>query len=136
MLKAPGPYPKAGCLSGAGACGLTPIEQISHTLCLLLLQVGLGLVAAAALASGYSGSASLAPAGSSSSRGTMAAGIVMILASQLVAAGQLLIDQSSWNTWLQLSPLKIVGCEGLLGMLLTVSESMSEGDKKSEKKRV
>lgn len=51
----------------------------------------------------------------------MAAGIAMILLSQLVAAGQLLIDQSSWNARLQLSPLKIVGCEGLLGMLLTVS---------------
>lgn len=66
----------------------------------------------------------------------MAAGIAMILASQLVAAGQLLIDQSSWNTRLQLSPLKIVGCEGLLGMLLTVSERENESDTKCEKKMV
>lgn len=54
----------------------------------------------------------------------MAAGIGMILLSQLVAAGQLLIDQSSWNARLQLSPLKIVGCEGLLGMLLVVSANV------------
>jgi hypothetical protein len=50
----------------------------------------------------------------------MAVGIALILLSQLVAAGQLWIDQSSWNARLQLSPLKIVGCEGLLGTLLTV----------------
>lgn len=101
-------------------------------------------MAASCLASGYSGSATAATpdfatasatadatasvlGSSSSSRASMAAGIAMILLSQLLAAGQLLIDQSSWNAKLQLSPLKIVGCEGLLGLLITVSSE--EGGK-------
>lgn len=54
-------------------------------------------------------------------RSNMAIGITLILLSQLVAAGQLLIDQSSWNARLQLSPLKVVGCEGMLGILIVVS---------------
>lgn len=74
------------------------------------------MVAAACLASGYGGSS----AASTDSRAAMAVGIGMILLSQLLAAGQLLIDQSSWHARLQLSPLKVVGCEGLLGMLITV----------------
>jgi hypothetical protein len=72
------------------------------------------MVAAAALASGFGGST--AP----SSRGTMAAGIGLILASQMLAAGQLLIDQGWAYGRLRLSPLKVVGCEGLLGFVLTV----------------
>jgi hypothetical protein len=86
-----------------------------HLLTLVFLQTGLCMVAAAALASGFGGSS--AP----SSRGTMAAGIGLILASQMLAAGQVLIDQGWYYSRLRLSPLKVVGCEGLLGFILTVS---------------
>uniref|UniRef100_A0A383VYR8 EamA domain-containing protein n=1 Tax=Tetradesmus obliquus TaxID=3088 RepID=A0A383VYR8_TETOB len=77
-------------------------------------MTGLCMVAAAALASGFGGSS--AP----SSRGAMAAGIGLILASQMLAAGQLLIDQGWYYSRLQLSPLKVVGAEGLLGFVLTL----------------
>jgi hypothetical protein len=50
----------------------------------------------------------------------MAAGIALILSSQMLAAGQLLIDQGWAYGRLRLSPLKVVGCEGLLGFVLTV----------------
>jgi hypothetical protein len=53
----------------------------------------------------------------------MAAGIGLILASQMLAAGQLLIDQGWCYSRLRLSPLKVVGCEGLLGFVLTVSDN-------------
>ena len=56
----------------------------------------------------------------------MAVGLCMVLLSQLVAAGQLLIDQSTWHARLQLSPLKVVGCEGLLGLILTVSRGCQQ----------
>lgn len=51
----------------------------------------------------------------------MGLGIALIIASQLVAAGQLLLDQSQAASRLHLSPLKVVGCEGLLGLALMVS---------------
>lgn len=54
-------------------------------------------------------------------RGSMAIGILLILASQAVAACQLLADQSWYTSRLQLSPLKVVGAEGLLGVVITVS---------------
>jgi hypothetical protein len=38
----------------------------------------------------------------------------------MLAAGQLLIDQGWAYDRLRLSPLKVVGCEGLLGFVLTV----------------
>lgn len=50
----------------------------------------------------------------------MAAGMGLILASQMLAAGQLLMDQSWYAGRLQLSPLKVVGSEGLLGMVIMV----------------
>jgi len=50
----------------------------------------------------------------------MAAGIGLVLASQFVAAGQLLYDRLISNGRMQLSPLKVVGCEGLLGAMLMV----------------
>jgi hypothetical protein len=80
--------------------------------------------ASSSASSSASGSAS-SSAGGSASRATMAAGIACILLSQLMAAAQLLIDQGSWNAKLQLSPLKVVGCEGVLGVMLTVSEGGS-----------
>lgn len=94
-------------------------RQLTHPLFAPLCcaaQTGLCMVAAAALASGFGGSS--AP----SSRGAMAAGIGLILASQMLAAGQLLIDQGWYYSRLQLSPLKVVGAEGLLGFVLTVSK--------------
>lgn len=53
----------------------------------------------------------------------MTGGIALILASQMVAAGQLLLDQSVYSNRLQLSPLKVVGCQGLLGVVITVSRT-------------
>jgi len=50
----------------------------------------------------------------------MAAGIGLVLASQFVAAGQLLYDRLISNGRMSLSPLKVVGCEGLLGVILMV----------------
>lgn len=77
------------------------------------------MVAAASLASGFGGGAPPAAA-ASGSRVAMAWGIGFILLSQLVAAGQMLIDADSWNARLQLSPLKVVGCEGVLGAAIMV----------------
>eukprot|EP00878_Enallax_costatus_P026089 GHUV01027966.1.p1 GENE.GHUV01027966.1~~GHUV01027966.1.p1 ORF type:complete len:330 (+),score=49.88 GHUV01027966.1:360-1349(+) len=74
---------------------------------------GLLMVCGGSLASGFGGS-------SATHRGTLAGGIALILASQMVAAGQLLIDQSVYVNRLQLSPLKVVGCQGLLGVVITV----------------
>ncbi|KAF6261164.1 hypothetical protein COO60DRAFT_1625484 [Scenedesmus sp. NREL 46B-D3] len=85
-----------------------------HKMGLIGCTTGLMMVAAAALASGFGGSTA------TSSRGTMAAGIGLVLASQMLAAGQLLVDQGWYYSRLQLSPLKVVGCEGLLGFVLTL----------------
>lgn len=54
----------------------------------------------------------------------MAIGILLILASQAVAACQLLTDQSWYISRLQLSPLKVVGAEGLLGAAITVRKML------------
>lgn len=78
-----------------------------------MLQVGLALVALSSLLSGLAGDEQHV------SRSQMGSGIALIIASQLVQAMQLLLDQQL-NSKLQLSPLKVVGCEGLLGVVLTV----------------
>ena len=83
----------------------------------LMPQAGLAMVSAAVIASGYSGNT---PKDKPDRLG-MALGVGLVLLSQLLQAVQLLLDQGYFSRKVALSPLKVVGCEGCLGLLLMVS---------------
>ena len=80
-------------------------------------QAGLAMVSAAVIASGYSGNSKH----HHPQRLAMALGVVLVLLSQLLQAVQLLADQGYLTGRVPLSPLKMVGAEGTLGVLIMVS---------------
>jgi hypothetical protein len=81
------------------------------------------MVSAAVIASGYSGNSKH----HQPQRLAMALGVVLVLLSQLLQAVQLLTDQGYLTGRVSLSPLKVVGAEGTLGVLIMVRRCVRGG---------